>query len=65
MVLRIPGIVEARLLGGDGLLDRVRDDLLRGLVIAALLGQNEYAEFHVPSPENWAPGFARSGMPKF
>ena len=42
----------ARLLGDHGLLDGVVDDLLRALMIAALLRQNEYAEFHrlLPPP---------------
>jgi hypothetical protein len=52
-VLGIPGRIEAGLLGGYGLLDGVVDDLLRALMIAALLRQNEYAEFHqlLPPPD--------------
>ncbi|MNF09107.1 hypothetical protein D3C80_2096870 [compost metagenome] len=46
MVLGIPGAVEARLLRDHGLLDRVLYDLLRTLVIATLLREDEYAEFH-------------------
>jgi hypothetical protein len=46
MMLGVPGRIEAGGLGGNGLFDGVVDDLLRGLVIAALLRQNEYAEFH-------------------
>jgi hypothetical protein len=46
MMLGIPGRIEAGGFRGDCLLDRVVDDLLRGLVIAALLRQDENAEFH-------------------
>src|SRR5690349_24127875 len=47
MMLGVPCRIEAGGLGGNGLFDGIVDDLLRGLVIAALLRQNEYAEFPV------------------
>ena len=46
MPLRVPGRIEAGCFRGSRLLDGVIDDLLRRLVIAALLRQNEHAEFH-------------------
>src|SRR5437899_5238469 len=46
MMLGVPGRIEAGGFRGNRLLDRVVDDLLRGLVIAALLRQDENAEFH-------------------
>ena len=49
VVFGVPGGVEAGGLGGNRLLDRVADDLLRRLMVAALLGQDENTEFHEAS----------------
>lgn len=50
VVFRIPGGVEAGLIGSDGLPDGRAQHLIRRLVVAALLHQHEDAEFHEYSP---------------
>src|SRR4051794_36004007 len=60
VMLGIPGGVEACGFRRHRLLHGVTDHLLRGLVIAALLGENEYAEFHGCAPQIIVDGPAAS-----